>query len=185
MTPEQQQALYDALLSAFSTAGDFEKVVTFAFGKSLDQLGGAGDLEDQVFKVIVWAVEQGRVDRLIATARHERPDHAALAAIARECERAVGAPPRSVLDERKSLIDTPARERFVSRGSFVSTPEQLVHLMNFGAAWMFCALATLFVAYLVASERAPWWAISLPLALVLPLGLIFSRGVGRRASSIG
>jgi hypothetical protein len=45
MTPEQQRALYDALLSAFSTAGDFEKVVTSAFGKSLDQLGGTGDLE--------------------------------------------------------------------------------------------------------------------------------------------
>jgi hypothetical protein len=67
----------------------------------------------------------------------------------------------------------------------VSTPDQLVQLMNFGAAWMCCALATLFVAYLVAAERAPWWAMSLPLGFALPLGAIFSRGISRRRSSMG
>jgi hypothetical protein len=183
MTPEQQRALYDALLSAFSTASDFEKVVTFAFGKSLDRLGGTGDLEDQVFRVVVWAVEHESVERLIATARRERPDHAALAAAARDWEATRDAPETPARRSAFDQSDAPAR--FAARRPFVSTPEQLVQLMNFGAAWMFCALATLFVAYLVASERAPWWAMSLPLALVLPLGLIFSRGVARRSSSMG
>jgi hypothetical protein len=182
MTPEQQQALYDALLSAFSTAGDFEKVVTFAFGKSLDRLGGTGDLEDQVFRVIVWAIEQGHVDRLIAAARHQRPDHAALAAVARDWEAAGRAGPASVA---RAALDDPDPQPAGSRRSFVSTPDQLVQLMNFGAAWMCCALATLFVAYLVAAERAPWWAMSLPLGFALPLGAIFSRGISRRRSSMG
>jgi hypothetical protein len=183
MTPGQQQALYRALLAAFSSEGDFEKVVFFAFGQSLDRVAGPGSLDDRIFETVRWAVERGQGDRLLAAVRDERPDSPEIAAVVAELE-AVRSTPSALADTRPAGGTREPRE--TGRGLLaISTPEQLMQLMNFVVVWMFCALPVLVVLYLIAADRAPWWAALATLVVVVPCGTTFSRAATGGTRALG
>jgi hypothetical protein len=182
MTPDQQQALYRTLLDAFSSESDFERVVYFAFGQSLDRIAAGGTLEDRIFATVRWAAERGQVDRLLEAVKQERPDHPGITAALRDLHARRPVPVGTGgTPSRREAVHARGRSNPLS----VSTPEQLMGLMNFVVVWMFCALPVLVVLYLVTLERAPWWAAIAAIVVVLPCGATFSRVAAGQTRSAG
>jgi hypothetical protein len=177
--------LHDALLDAFRTSGDFKRVVSFGLNTSLEQIAGSGTLAEQVLLTIQWAEAHSRVDDLIAAALLDNPDNPRLRQFDSTWRTLPQAEKQALDDDSAPDIRAakPSVRGLPMRPSLVSTSEDLVRLLNFGASWMCSALATLVVVYLVAVDRAPWWSVIVTIALILPVMALVSRGSGRTLSS--
>lgn len=192
MTAAQRKDLHGALLDAFRTQADFQRVVSFGLDTSLDQLAGHGTLQDQVLALIEWCEAHNRAHDLIAASRRENPGNEKLrlfesAWLAGQQDSAAAAVRTLLPDDSSSAQRLSIRSRLREHGPgtrLASTPEDLMRLLNFGAAWMLYALATLVVVWLVAVDRAPWWAVMLTAVLLLPLTAIFNRGGARRLGPV-
>ena len=76
--------LHGALLSAFRSYSDLERLVFFRLGVNLSSVVPESDLRDMIFSLIGWAEAQGRSQDLIRAAAAENPDNPALQAFIRQ-----------------------------------------------------------------------------------------------------
>ena len=79
MTKDRQQALQQALLSAFATAAELEQMLYFGMDVRLAQIA-TGNLSEQVFAVIKYADTRGQLERLLQAAVKANPDNPELRA---------------------------------------------------------------------------------------------------------
>jgi hypothetical protein len=82
LTGPQRRQLFDALLSAFPTATDLERMVTFGLNENLARITTGSSLRDMVFSLMTWAEAQGRIEELVREALAANPGNAALRAFA-------------------------------------------------------------------------------------------------------
>jgi hypothetical protein len=83
MSVSKQQKLqkYEkALLDAFPTWNDMERMVFYALGEHLEVVVGQGALQDVVFRLVRWAEAQGRLEELMRGAREQNPGNKLLGA---------------------------------------------------------------------------------------------------------
>lgn len=81
MTQEPKELfpdLYKALLDAFRSYSDLERMVRFELEENLNAITGGNKLEDVVFYLIDWAKSRGKRDLLIQGARKSNPGNPAL-----------------------------------------------------------------------------------------------------------
>jgi hypothetical protein len=179
MTGADRRAFHAALLDAFPTVADLQRVVNFGLDTTLDEIAPPASLADQAFALVVWCDRHNRVGELLASARTENPDNDALKAFGRRWDAGEirpSTPRERADDERRSsrgLLD------FRAGGALPVTPDDLLRLMNFGLAWLTMAVIVLVVVYLVGDGRAPWWAVLVTVALMLPVIALFNRGMAR------
>ena len=67
----------EALLEAFPTRTDLERLVRYSLDRHLEAIAGSGPLEDVTFLLVTWADSHGQLDHLLAGARSLRPFNAA------------------------------------------------------------------------------------------------------------
>lgn len=77
VTKEQRQGLHKALLSAFSTKGDIQRMSSFKMDEKLDNIA-YGPLSDIVTQIIQWCEDSNRIDELITSATSENPGNPTL-----------------------------------------------------------------------------------------------------------
>jgi hypothetical protein len=82
LTGPQRKQLYDALLSAFPTASDLGRMVTFGLDENLARITTGSSLGDMVLSLMTWAQAQGRMEDLVKAALADTPGNAALQAFA-------------------------------------------------------------------------------------------------------
>jgi hypothetical protein len=83
LTGPQRKQLYDALLSAFPTASDLGRMVTFGLNENLARITTGSSLGDMVLSLMTWAQAQGRMEDLVKAALADTPGNAALQAFAK------------------------------------------------------------------------------------------------------
>lgn len=67
----QERQLHKALLSAFPTREALEKMVRYGLHENLATIAGNGTLDDTVFRLVRWAVTNGRPEELVNAALGE------------------------------------------------------------------------------------------------------------------
>ena len=67
-----------ALLDAFPTWNELDKMVFGALGESLEAIVGRGALQEVVFRLLRWAESRGRLDELMRGARQQNPGNTLL-----------------------------------------------------------------------------------------------------------
>lgn len=67
-----------ALLDAFPTWNELDKMVFGALGENLEAIVGQGALQDVVFRLLRWAESRGRLEELMRGARQQNPGNALL-----------------------------------------------------------------------------------------------------------
>jgi hypothetical protein len=82
LTGPPRKQLYDALLSAFPTASDLGRMVTFGLNENLARITTGSSLGDMVLSLMTWAQAQGRMEDLVRAALADNPGNAALQAFA-------------------------------------------------------------------------------------------------------
>ena len=181
MTGADRRALHSALIDAFPTVADLQRVVSFGLETTLDEIAPPASLFDQAFALVLWCDRHNRIGELLASARADNPDNDALKTFGRRWDAGEIRPsdPREREDEydrrlRRGLFDFRAAD-----GGLPVTPDDLLRLMNFGLAWLTMAVIVLVVVYLVGDGRAPWWAVLVTVALILPVIAMFNRGLVR------
>ncbi|MDQ2808753.1 MAG: effector-associated domain EAD1-containing protein [Chloroflexota bacterium] len=80
--PIQQKQLSKVLLAAFPTKNDLAQMVTYGLGENLNTLVGNGDLTDDVYDLIQWAIAEGCEEALIRAALAQNPTNPLLRAFA-------------------------------------------------------------------------------------------------------
>lgn len=76
----QLEALYQALLSAFPTEGELERMLRFGMAVNLPEIA-SGNLSNQVFAVVRFAEARGLLPTLVESALAASPNNAALRAL--------------------------------------------------------------------------------------------------------
>ncbi len=121
-----------ALLDAFPSQGDLERLVYFRLGEQLNQLTkGGGTYRDVVKDLVVWANSQGQVDKLLEQARDMNPGNPQLRQFEEQIRRIHAPTPVSPLSSspltpviREKLITvlmkTSVAETFGGRSSLLS-----------------------------------------------------------------
>ncbi len=84
LSGQQRKKLQSALIDAFPTTGDLERMLAFELEKNLREIAGEGSLQDIVFKLIQTADSQGWVEALIRVAYKENSGNPILQPIAQE-----------------------------------------------------------------------------------------------------
>src|SRR5215218_6028548 len=74
LTGPQRRQLFQALLTAFPTQGELERVLGLHLNVRLATIAGGNNLNDIVFKVIEWAESRNRVTELVQAALAENED---------------------------------------------------------------------------------------------------------------
>ena len=180
MTGADRRALHSALLDAFPTVAELQRVVSFGLETTLDEIAPPASLSDQAFALVLWCDRHNRIAELLASARSENPGNDALKTFGRRWDAGEIRPSdpssREVDDRRlrRGLLDFRTAD-----GGLPVTPDDLLRLMNFGLAWLTMAVIVLVVVYLVGDGRAPWWAVLVTVALMLPVIAMFNRGLAR------
>jgi hypothetical protein len=100
LTGPQREKLNQALLSAFPTYGDLERMVAFKLNEGLGAIAGAGNLRDVIFQLARWAEAQGRLADLVVKAREDNPGNALLLEASQEIGLAPAAAPAGPALER-------------------------------------------------------------------------------------
>ncbi len=67
-----------ALLDAFPTWNELDKMVFGALGESLEAIVGRGALQEVVFRLLRWAESRGRLEELMRGARQQNPGNTLL-----------------------------------------------------------------------------------------------------------
>jgi hypothetical protein len=75
----QLEALRDALIEAFDLPS-LRQMVRIGLDENLDAIAGGANLKEITFNLLEWAEHTGRIDKLLAAARHENPSSRALSA---------------------------------------------------------------------------------------------------------
>src|SRR5690349_6761370 len=70
-----------ALLTAFPTQADWERLVGFGLGQPLDQLAVGRNLQEIAWRVCAWAESHDRLGDLLTAAGTQNPDNAQLQAV--------------------------------------------------------------------------------------------------------
>jgi hypothetical protein len=73
LSGKQKKNFRNALVSAFSNEKDLNMLINLVFDKNLNQIASPGNMEQQVFEIINWALAQGKIMGLITGALEERP----------------------------------------------------------------------------------------------------------------
>ncbi len=76
----QLETLYQALLSAFPTEGELERMLRFGMAVNLPEIA-SGNLSNQVFAVVRFAEARGLLPTLVESALAASPNNAALRAL--------------------------------------------------------------------------------------------------------
>ena len=84
LSGSQQQKLHKALLNAFPSRSELERLAAFELDVSLNHITGAGDLAGAIFDLIRWAGAQDRMPGLLAGAVRANPGNAYLRQVAEE-----------------------------------------------------------------------------------------------------
>ena len=183
MNAADRRALHAALLDAFPTVADLQRVVSFGLETTLDEISPPASLAEQAFSLVLWCDRHNRVGELLASARSENPDNEVLKAFGRRWdagEIAATTPRDRDIDydgrPRRGLMDFRAAD-----GGLPVTADDLLRLMNFALAWLTMAVIVLVVVYLVGDGRAPWWAVLVTVGVMLPFIALFNRGMSRPA----
>jgi len=181
MTGADRRALHSALLEAFPTVADLQRVVSFGLETTLDEIAPPASLSDQAFALVLWCDRHNRIGELLASARAENPGNDALKTFGRRWD--TGEIRASDPRERAADYDRRLRRGLLdfrgADGGLPVTPDDLLRLMNFGLAWLTMAVIVLVVVYLVGAGQAPWWAVLVTVALMLPVIAMFNRGLAR------
>lgn len=114
-TPQQWASLHEALLSAFPSASDLERMVRFGLGENLHTIAGDRNLQATVFDLLTWAQAQGRLSELIIEAGKANSSNPELRAWMQENLAPDATFPPAVNDDRGSVTRdeplTPAKLR--------------------------------------------------------------------------
>jgi energy-coupling factor transporter ATP-binding protein EcfA2 len=79
LTGMSRRQFSDALLSAFPTPGDLERMVAFGMDANITTFAN-GNLSELVFRLVQWAEAQGRLEELVHAAYSNNPKNPILAA---------------------------------------------------------------------------------------------------------
>jgi len=90
----QLEALYKALLSAFPTEGELDRMLRFGMAVNLPEIA-SGNLSNQVFAVVRFAEARGLIPALVESALAASPNNAALRALPDYRTPATGTPAAS------------------------------------------------------------------------------------------
>ncbi len=82
LSGQQRKQLQDALLNAFPTLADLERMLVFGLDKNLRAIAGEGSLQEIVFKLIQAADSQGWIEDLVRAACDSNPGNQPLKATA-------------------------------------------------------------------------------------------------------
>lgn len=113
----QQAELQEALISAFPSRFAVEQFLRYELEQNLNVLAGDVGLPEVVFRVIDWAQNEGKLQRLIDKACAEKPGNTALLAFAAQ----LAAQPDDPVEE---AAERPERAETAARG--LETLEQLM-----------------------------------------------------------
>ena len=80
MNSQMMKELHEALLDAFRSEDDLERMVYFGLGQWLKQIVDGGDLSDITFELLKWADGHGQIDKLAQAACQSNPGNFTLAA---------------------------------------------------------------------------------------------------------
>src|SRR4051794_6082691 len=84
LSGEERLDLQNALLGAYVTAAELQRMVQFGLNESLDEIAGGENLTAIVFNLIRWAESKDRVEELIATASDQNNSNLQLRIFAEE-----------------------------------------------------------------------------------------------------
>jgi hypothetical protein len=73
LTAAQRRQLYEALVSAFPTSRDLERMTRYGLKENISNIASDGSLSTIVFDLIAWAESSGRLEDLITAARKANP----------------------------------------------------------------------------------------------------------------
>lgn len=169
MTDQERQDLHEALKDAFPSSEEIRLLVSLHLHDALGAIPEPATLNIQIVALLEWADANEQIDALVAGAREQNAQNKMLAAFAGRWKTrpADAGVTRSSGSGRRSVLPT--------------EPEGLVRLMSIGVVLMMFCLGSLFVAYLVIVEKAPWWAIPTMFALLGTVGIGQARRVAVRA----
>src|SRR5687767_3700983 len=88
LSGKERADFHAALLDAFPTRGDVERLVSFQLSESLDAIARPAPLSDEVFALIRWTEAEGRISELVAQAASVRPGNVSLQTFRAYFERA-------------------------------------------------------------------------------------------------
>ena len=80
LSANQRQEFCQALINAFPSNPDLEKMVSFKLNQSLEEIVKESKLEDIIFLIIKWAEAQGKLEDLIRGAYEQNPGNPKLKA---------------------------------------------------------------------------------------------------------
>lgn len=83
-TGQQLHTLHDALLDAFPTLSDLQKLVRFGLNENIQSIAGTGNLSQVVFELLQWMRARGRLAELIEKALEDNPGNPQLNAWVQE-----------------------------------------------------------------------------------------------------
>jgi hypothetical protein len=178
-----RRALHVALLDAFPTIAELQRVVSFGLETTLDEIAPPASLSDQTLALVLWCDRHNRVGELLASARSENPGNEGLKAFGRRWDAGEIAPsnPRDRDIDYNSRLRRGLLDFRAADGGLPVTADDLLRLMNFALAWFTMAVIVLVVVYLVGDGRAPWWAVLVTVGVMLPVIAMFNRGLARPA----
>ena len=84
LTGSQKQKLIDAILSAYPTKNKLKMMVSFGLEENLDSIVGGENMSEVVFNLIQWAIEQGRLRKLVEAARQNNSGNIKLQNISKD-----------------------------------------------------------------------------------------------------
>jgi hypothetical protein len=70
---EQRKQMFYALVRAFPSKGELERMVRFSLGENMASITRGENLNDIVYSLVEWAEAHGRLEALITAARNENP----------------------------------------------------------------------------------------------------------------
>ena len=81
---KSRKQFHEALLSAFPSESDLERMLSFEFDKNLDAIAKGENYSDTVFKLITWIEAQGKVEKLLTAACSVNPGNPKLGSFAQQ-----------------------------------------------------------------------------------------------------
>ena len=107
LTSRQLQQLNNALVDAFATRKDLERMVRFQLDLRLDLITTSGNLIQTVFELVEWSSREGRLAELVMAARTQNPGNVALRNFAEEIGLAPATPPQAEVESIIQRVKMP------------------------------------------------------------------------------
>ena len=123
LTATQQKQLYEALLAAYPTLPDLDRLTTLILGENLYAIAGRGTFRQVALDLIRWGEAQGKLAILVAAVLEQDPGDRRLRSLLKEVKRA-----SKRAEPELDRLDIPFNVPFPRNQRFVDREEELNRL---------------------------------------------------------